>query len=168
MYSRVDYTSCGNTRPSLFSRPRRCCHRSERRGDRQLLYLVSDKFFYKKAQTVRLTMAMANNWRRSLIWQDMLVSLWYGRPSCITVLDDISLEIPAQESSRQYPFTHSCNRLFTTANKTIQATNRAKFSKRQLSLLEIRDFKKAVDQIVARSAPYLQHASTYRNRDDSI
>ncbi|KAL7924612.1 hypothetical protein ACQKWADRAFT_271803 [Trichoderma austrokoningii] len=105
---------------------------------------------------------------RSLIWQDTLVSLWYGRPSCITVLDDISLDIPAQESSRQYPFTHSCNRLFTTANKISQATNRAKFSRRQLSLLEIRDFKKVVDQIVARSAPHLQNVSTCKNRDDSI
>ncbi|KAM0453582.1 hypothetical protein ACHAPV_008916 [Trichoderma viride] len=105
---------------------------------------------------------------RSLIWQDTLVSLWYGRPSCITVLDDISLDIPTQESSRQYPFTHSCNHLFTTANKISQATTRAKFSKRQLSLLEIRDFKKVVDQIVARSAPHLQNASICRNRDDCI
>lgn len=103
-----------------------------------------------------------------MIWQDTLLSLWYGRPSCITVLDDISLDIPAQESSRQYPFTHSCNHLFTTANKISQATNRAKFSKRQLSLLEIRDFKKVVDQIVARSAPHLQNAAICRNRDDCI
>lgn len=97
-----------------------------------------------------------------------MVSLWYGRPSCITVLEDISNEVPAQESTRQYPFTHSCNHLFITANKISQATNKAKFSKRQLSLLEIRDFKKVVDQIVARSAPHLQHASICTTRDDSI
>ncbi|PTB39101.1 uncharacterized protein TrAFT101_008098 [Trichoderma asperellum] len=105
---------------------------------------------------------------RSLIWQDTLVSLWYGRPSCITVLEDISIESPPQKSSRQYPFTHSCNHLFITANKISQATSKARFSKRQLSLLEIRDFKKVVDQIVARSAPHLQHAAVCRTRDDSI
>lgn len=118
----------------------------------------------------KLMLTLVSIPRRSLIWQDTLVSLCYGRPSCITVMD----EIPSESSSssltppQMYSFTASCNHLFIIANKICQALNRAAFSGKQLSLGEIQDFKKIIDRIVNQSTPHLQDVTKCQNRDECI
>ncbi|KAK4070870.1 transcriptional regulator family: Fungal Specific TF [Trichoderma harzianum] len=107
---------------------------------------------------------------RSLIWQDTLVSLCYGRPSCIIVMD----EIPSESSSsaltppQTYSFTTSCNHLFIIANKICQALNKAGFTRKPLSASEIQDFKKIIDRIAKQSTPHLQDVEKCRNRDECI
>ncbi|KAL7942743.1 hypothetical protein V8C42DRAFT_331790 [Trichoderma barbatum] len=107
---------------------------------------------------------------RSLIWQDTLVSLCYGRPACIMVVEDVPLESsPSPLTPPQpYSFTTSCNHLFITANKICQAINRAKVSGQPLSLGEIYEFKRSIDHIVMQSTPHLQDVATCQNRDDCI
>lgn len=108
--------------------------------------------------------------RRSLIWQDTLVSLCYGRPSCITVMD----EIPPESSSsaltppQTYSFTTSCNHLFIVANKICQALNKAGFTRKPLSPSEIQDFKKIIDRIAKQSTPHLRDVEKCQNRDECI
>ncbi|KAL7932853.1 hypothetical protein V8C35DRAFT_328081 [Trichoderma chlorosporum] len=105
---------------------------------------------------------------RSLIWQDTLVSLCYGRPSCIIVVDDVPLESSSLTSPHPYSFTASCNRLFIIANRICQAINKAMFSGQQLSLREIHNYKQIIDNIVKQSTPHLQHVEKCQNRDECI
>ncbi|KAL7911537.1 hypothetical protein GGI35DRAFT_293329 [Trichoderma velutinum] len=106
---------------------------------------------------------------RSLIWQDTLISLCYGRPSCITVMDEIPLESSSSLTPPQtYSFTASCNHLFIIANKICQALNKAGFSGKQLSLGEIQDLKGIIDRIIKQSTPHLQDVTKCQDRDECI
>ncbi|KAL5090761.1 hypothetical protein Trisim1_004067 [Trichoderma cf. simile WF8] len=107
---------------------------------------------------------------RSLIWQDTLVSLCYGRPSCITVMDEIPSESSASSLTppQTYSFTTSCNHLFIIANKICQALNKAGFTRKPLSSGEIQDFKKIIDRIAKQSTPHLQDVKKCQNRDECI
>ncbi|KAL6812266.1 hypothetical protein V8C40DRAFT_123462 [Trichoderma camerunense] len=107
---------------------------------------------------------------RSLIWQDTLVSLCYGRPSCIIVMDEIPPESssPALTPPQTYSFTTSCNHLFIIANKICQALNKAGFSRKPLSPGEIQDFKKTIDRIAKQSTAHLQDVEKCQNRDECI
>ena len=102
-----------------------------------------------------------------MIWQDTLVSLLYGRPSCITVHEDVPSQL-SSSSPHLHSFTTSCNHLFITANKISQEINRATFSGHQLSLAEINYFRKTIEQIVNYSTPHLRDIAACQNRDECI
>jgi hypothetical protein len=107
--------------------------------------------------------------RRSLIWQDTLVSLCYDRPSAITVLENIPVTTSSLSAeNRLYSFSDSCHYLFVTANKISQALNCAKFSRLRLPLQKTYDFRNLVNSIETRSVPHVQDVSKCQNRDDYI
>ena len=127
------------------------------------LWLVNIFFLSK----LDLTRTYLN--RRSLMWQDTLVSLCYGRPLGIIVLADTSsIESSDSISATAFPFAESCHHLFVMANKIGQILDHHKASKERLTLESIRGFKDNIDQIENQSSLHMQDVSKCQHRDDLV
>lgn len=103
------------------------------------------------------------------MWQDTLVSLCYGRPAGITVVENVpELGPTGSFADRLLPFSDACHFLFVVANKIGQAIDAAHFTGNRLTLETIEEFKNVINQIEMRSVPHLQNVTRCQHRDDYV
>lgn len=98
------------------------------------------------------------------MWQDTLVSLCFGRPPAIIILDDSTSGI----SQSVLSYSDGCFALFTIANKISQALMRSRSTSGRLSIEVIRDFKCQICQLEARLVPHMQDYSKCQDKDDYV
>lgn len=103
------------------------------------------------------------------MWQDTLVSLCYGRPAGIAVIEDIPQLGPAGSVvDRLFPFSEACHYLFVVANKIGRAMDAAHFTGKRLTLGAIMGFKNTINQIETQSVLHLQDITKCQHQDDYV